>query len=241
MTEVAVSVFRPVVERWLAQFESMEDGFEVLAARGDLTADAWRRRFTEDEGRWFAGSTLPSELVDEFLTLAGLPHLYEVLAPVMSEGERWCGHCRSFVAVECFTVDRSRKDGLAAWCRFCKNKDTKARRDANRERERARDRERYRRLGPRRSKRNTAAYRSKPRSLPRRSDARMNTAQVTAAYRLYREGWSVMEIAESVYGRFGFSRAVACRNALTIAFRKEGWRLRDRREQQFAWRARRAA
>ena len=230
--DVSVSVFRPVVERWLAQFGNKEDGFRILAARGDLTADAWRRRFTEDEGRWWSAATISPALVDEFLTLAGLPHLYEVLVPVERQETRWCGHCRSFIPVDCFTRDRSTKDGLARWCRFCKNAYTKAHRDANIEMERARDRERYRRLGPRRSKRNTAVYRTKLRSLPRRYHARMNASQVAAAYRLYQEGWSVMDVAQLVYERFGFSRAVACRNALTIAFRKEGWRLRDRREQQ---------
>lgn len=63
--------------------------------------------------------------------------------------------------------------------------------------------------------------------------------QVRAAYVLYTHGWSVMDIAEQMYARAGYSSAVSLRSALTRAFEAYELPRRNHSEATLALNARR--
>lgn len=41
--------------------------------------------------------------------------------PIVPEGQKFCTACLSCKPVEAFGRDKTRKDGLAAWCKACLN------------------------------------------------------------------------------------------------------------------------
>lgn len=47
-------------------------------------------------------------------------------------GERWCGKCREWKVTSGFAADATRKDGIEAYCRKCKNVAAKERRQKQR-------------------------------------------------------------------------------------------------------------
>lgn len=69
---IPVPVFRPIVDRWLAMFETPEDGYQALSANSDLTAAAWRKRLTDQvyangTPGWWAVDEISASDVDELL------------------------------------------------------------------------------------------------------------------------------------------------------------------------------
>lgn len=58
-------------------------------------------------------------------------------------GIKWCARCRSYLAVEHFGLDRTKRDGLSGWCRRCRAGSEKGRRDRTGELTRAALRARY--------------------------------------------------------------------------------------------------
>jgi len=102
------SVFRELAEDWLSSFEVREEGFRLLSAATEMPADSWRKRlseatYTTRKGSvgahgWYAKTTLTEEEVDEFLTAAGLTHLWhtdlsEYQPPATAEDEDFHSTC----------------------------------------------------------------------------------------------------------------------------------------------------
>ncbi len=93
---VPAAAVREIAERWLLGFETPEDAYQRLAANSTVQADSWRKRFTMTwaPGRkrmppgvdgpagvmypvgWWADKELRESDVEEFLTAAGLMHLW---------------------------------------------------------------------------------------------------------------------------------------------------------------------
>jgi hypothetical protein len=83
---IPVAVFRPIVDAWLAEFDTPEDAYQLLATNGAIAADSWRKRFTDltyvsrtgaDRPLgWWSKDELDERDVDEFLTAAELTHLW---------------------------------------------------------------------------------------------------------------------------------------------------------------------
>jgi transcriptional regulator with XRE-family HTH domain len=81
---IPVARLRPIVERWLTEYETPEDAFHGLATNGGLKADSWRKRFSATG--WWARDTVDPVDVDAFLTAADLTHVwYEDLADLLPE------------------------------------------------------------------------------------------------------------------------------------------------------------
>ena len=59
-------------------------------------------------------------------------------------GLKWCPQCAEFRSRDAFGFDRTRDDGLSGWCRACRARGEKSRRDANVEQTRQTLRTRYR-------------------------------------------------------------------------------------------------
>ena len=74
---IETAPLRELVERWIAdEFEHREDAFHRLAATSGLTADAWRRRLSDDPGRgWWSFAAIDEADADELLTAMGRPDL----------------------------------------------------------------------------------------------------------------------------------------------------------------------
>lgn len=68
----------------------------------------------------------------------------------------------------------------------------------------------------------------------RRRDAKLTLRQVESAYKLYRAGYSLRQLARAMWDRFGFASSHSCDVALHDAFRREGFPLRNRIEATIA-------
>jgi hypothetical protein len=66
----------------------------------------------------------------------------------------------------------------------------------------------------------------------RRKDAKLSRPQVRAAYTLYQAGMTTTTLAKSGYEQWGYATWKRAAIALSIAFRRDGYRLRDNREAQ---------
>lgn len=94
---VPVAALRPLVERWIAMFDTPEDAYQALEAASRFTADAWRKRLTDKvdtfharkRGRagqlweydyerrgWWSYEALDVADVDELLTAMGATELW---------------------------------------------------------------------------------------------------------------------------------------------------------------------
>lgn len=51
----------------------------------------------------------------------------------MKDEKRWCTRCKTYKDLDCFYIDRHRKDGISSTCRECNKKQAKARRSKRRE------------------------------------------------------------------------------------------------------------
>lgn len=77
---IPVDRFRPLVEQWVARFESPTQAYAQLEAGGAISADGWRRRLSDGDAThqgWVFPVELDPDDVDEFLTAAGLTHLWQ--------------------------------------------------------------------------------------------------------------------------------------------------------------------
>lgn len=78
---VPVAAVRPLVDRWIALFDSAEDAYRVLEAASRFTADAWRRRLSEEATAgqrrgWWSFEDLDVADVDELLVAMGATELW---------------------------------------------------------------------------------------------------------------------------------------------------------------------
>lgn len=64
---------------------------------------------------------------------------------------------------------------------------------------------------------------SRPRKYKRRSDAKLTTSQIRAAYTLYRQLGTVNAVANLGWQQWGYSQPHKCATALGIAFHREGY------------------
>lgn len=220
---IPVDRFRPIVERWLAQFENAEEGFRVLEASSPIRADTWRRRLSEDTypsrrtgselvRGWFAMIRLDIADVDEFLTAADLTDLWHTeLRDLFPEGREsaedfdarcavcdrwidWEGKPWSGVRVE---LKRPRK-WMEWWsvCAFC-----------------------------------VARCYTPPRR-PGCTGLFNSLIPEAAALDLYRryldDEIGIGLLADEVWKRFGFASAKSCAISITHAWQRDGWPMRDR-------------
>ena len=51
----------------------------------------------------------------------------------MKDGKRWCTRCKTYKDLDCFYINRHRKDGISSTCRECNIKQANARRQRNNE------------------------------------------------------------------------------------------------------------
>ena|SRR5438067_10011146 len=61
----------------------------------------------------------------------------------------------------------------------------------------------------------------------RRSDALLTTAQVDAAFAVYKRGWSIARLARAGWRAWGFASEASASRSLRHAFRLRGFRLRS--------------
>lgn len=99
-TLVSVPEFRAIVDDWLAELESPQRGYEILAAATGEKADTWRVRLSDltstsphtglvSPRGWYARDAIDIGDVDRFLVAAGLEHLWHSRLA----GERIGLHC----------------------------------------------------------------------------------------------------------------------------------------------------
>ncbi len=227
---VPAAAVREIAERWLLGFETPEDGYQRLAANSTVQADSWRKRFgmTWAPGRkrlppgvegpgvmypagWWAQKELRESYVDEFLTAAGLMHLWfepplgkpvSEIRPSDEDFDATCAVCgaisdwSSSVAGVRVELRRPRKWGeWWSWCACCAADELPIPKLASGNRRWIPDEE-LRRL-----------------------------------YKLYvRESVGVDGIAAPIWRRYGFASGKSCVVALIHAWRAQGVPLRSRSE-----------
>lgn len=96
---VPANAVRPLVDRWIAMFDSPEDAYQALGANGSLTPDAWRKRLTDrvygnGTRGWWALDQISAVDVDELLSAMDATELWHV------ELAEWSG-TRSLVCEDC--------------------------------------------------------------------------------------------------------------------------------------------
>jgi hypothetical protein len=72
--------------------------------------------------------------------------------------------------------------------------------------------------------------RKPPRTHPRRPHAKLDAAQMRAAWQLYQAGYSLRELANAGWQTWGYASAATCASALQQAFDSDGRRLRSNSE-----------
>ena len=78
MIQVPVDRFRRIVERWLAEFDDNEQGYQALSAASGMTANAWRKRLSDNAtSGWWRFSHLDEADVDEVLSLIDWTHAWQ--------------------------------------------------------------------------------------------------------------------------------------------------------------------
>jgi hypothetical protein len=74
---VPVERVKPIVERWLAEQDSAEVGYQMLATASGLTADAWRKRLSDNkDSGWWRLTGLDEADVDDLLSFMDWTHLW---------------------------------------------------------------------------------------------------------------------------------------------------------------------
>lgn len=97
---VPIATLRPIVEDWIQTCESKEQACQVLAAASGLTADAWRKRLSDDPGNgWWRLDAIDEADVDDFLSAADLTHLWGALIGNTNVGLR-CEDCNVRITEE---------------------------------------------------------------------------------------------------------------------------------------------
>lgn len=66
----------------------------------------------------------------------------------------------------------------------------------------------------------------------RKPEAYLDERRVAAAYELYRDGHSLLEIANEIWWRYGYSSRKSCAYQLFVAFKRDGLPLRSPTEAQ---------
>ena len=80
--------------------------------------------------------------------------------------------------------------------------------------------------------RQTAKPPSSPRQRKRRSDSYLTRRQIYAAHDLYKAGMNMNEIARAGWEKWGYSTWLRAAIALSLAFQREGFEIRDNRTAQ---------
>jgi hypothetical protein len=222
---IPVSVVKEIAENWLADFNTRQEGLEILAVASGMPADTWRVRLsglTYESPHtgivyprgWWAQKRLPVARVDEFLDAAGLAELW-YLPPL----ERWrpkkkvkmsdeefdstCAECGATIdwtsPVAGVRLELRRPRKWTQWWSLC------------------------------------APCAAEKMPIPRMAGVtgnkrRIPDAEIRLLYKQYLVGGGAERVAAGVWEKYGYASEKSCAIALTNAWQTIGLPLRSRVE-----------